>query len=677
MTTIKSSTRRVRGLARHLLRVNTNESVEIGESRGLLPEPLGQMLEDLDGLAVGTNTDLPVIHVSINPSRSLSDVEWANAWAIYEDEFDLTDQPFTTVKHTKYGREHQHRAYGRIREEDGTVVRDNWSWLRNEKVSRTIEFELRERLTIGRHNRAVSARLVREGRADIAVWMKSGGADRSSRPAAKLHHWEQQQAERTKTSPAELRAAIYGAWIGADTPDARRSAFLAANLNLALGDKGTPVVVDRLGGIHPIRRAINAHLKANGLGEPLTARAIRTGLAGLELKPIEAARRTLAAVSVDAATISSSPSSFAVPVTDAVGVPNDQVINAKEKAMYQERCEKALEELDVVNRRYDEAVRRQAAANQLAIARKVEIDQQTALIGELEAALDRSQAEIQRISAQLAEERKLREGTLGTLRKLLDWGRRKFGIELLEDKFERQLDDAIDNFKRARIALKAAATEFAAVPSARTPVSSPAASVKDIGQELADIQSQLDARDRAWNDPNGPVAIAYARLRKHVRDTAHKVFADDPDKFVKMVTVLIDKPETLHPAKYRSLESFEQTFRTTPERFGKLKDRDPHTPAPIDELIHRAREAAKTFQIVRHVAELRLARVKTFDEMPITMRLELIHHDAIADRSMMIEWARCASRIASHDDRLEFLTRARIVIGGSPPIVEQNEVRSR
>lgn len=259
---IKSSARGAGAqLAAHLLRRDQNEIVVVRGGRHLIADDVAATIGDFELMARGAETTKPLYHVMMNPDQRMSVAQWSHAWSRYETEFGLHDQPYIEVEHHKKGRVHRHRVYYRIAD-DGTAIRANWSKIRNEKISRILEFELSHPLTPGAHTRSVCARLRDEGRHDVVNWINAGGARVADRPVASMRHGEQQQQDRTGIDAKAVRAAIYEAWCSTSSGIEFNATLATHGLELARGDKpGVWVAVDVAGGIHALSRAISQHAR--------------------------------------------------------------------------------------------------------------------------------------------------------------------------------------------------------------------------------------------------------------------------------------------------------------------------------------------------------------------------------------------------------------------------------
>lgn len=249
-------------LAAHLINEAENERVSVGASRDLVcGEQVAAALAEMEAISKGSRCEKHLYHVMLNPAQPLSAEQWGRAWQAYEQEFGLEDQPFIEVEHHKQGRTHRHRVYDRITD-DGRAVDLAFNRIRNEKVARILEHEFGHELTVGKHNRAVMARLQAEGRGEVAEWMEQGHAASLPRPVAERDHQAHQIEKRTGHNLDQVKAELSLAWESSDNGASFQLALEEAGYLLARGDKRDFVVLDPAGAVHsPARRIEGAKAK--------------------------------------------------------------------------------------------------------------------------------------------------------------------------------------------------------------------------------------------------------------------------------------------------------------------------------------------------------------------------------------------------------------------------------
>lgn len=275
-------------LARHLLSRKGGQQVRVLGARHLMAADLSGQIRELVAAARHGRTDRPIHHIHIDPPPGFDAETVMKSFVTnYEREFGLREAPRCGVRHEKIGRTHCHLVYSLVRP-DGRVASLSHEYARREKVSRIVEFECGLPWTKGKHNRAVHAALMGEGREDVAAAMEAGGLLSGSRPIADQTPRERAQAERTGIPLAEVRSAAHVAWRTSDSAAAFESALSEHGLRLAAGDRGA-VVIDRSGSTHSLTRILSAAARAEG--GRITAADVRQRLATGPSQPIEEVTR--------------------------------------------------------------------------------------------------------------------------------------------------------------------------------------------------------------------------------------------------------------------------------------------------------------------------------------------------------------------------------------------------
>jgi hypothetical protein len=249
-------------LADHLTNAHDNERVAVLASRDLVRgDDVHRALAEMDAISKGTACTQHLHHAMMNPAQELSEDQWARAWQAYEQEFELEGQPFIEVEHHKEGRTHRHRVYDRITEQL-KAVEFSWSRVRNEKIARVLEHEFGHDMTVGKHNKAVMARLREDGLEQVADWMEKGKAHELARPVAEKDHTDHQIEKRTGLAKAEAEQAIRQAWGQSDSGQSLKTALEQDGLLLARGNRRDFVVVDMAGATHSLGRRVGEKAKA-------------------------------------------------------------------------------------------------------------------------------------------------------------------------------------------------------------------------------------------------------------------------------------------------------------------------------------------------------------------------------------------------------------------------------
>lgn len=237
-----------RQLARHLLRADTNERVEVLE----LQSPTGDLneaLRDWQCLADGTRGTKGLYHANIDPDAryTMTPEQWQRSVDALEKELGLTGQPRAVVMHEKHGREHIHVVWQRTDIDTMTLVPDSFNYLAHERASLALEQEFGHEHVPGKH-----AKRDREKQPEM--------------PRAEFNHAEWQQGERAGLDPRERKDAITNLYAQSDNGAAFKAALEEQGYLLAQGDRRDFVIVARDGAIHSLGRQIDG-IKAKELRE--------------------------------------------------------------------------------------------------------------------------------------------------------------------------------------------------------------------------------------------------------------------------------------------------------------------------------------------------------------------------------------------------------------------------
>lgn len=140
-------------LSAHLQRVDTNERMELLEIKGTVARDLNAALREMEAMASGTRCKNPLYHASINtPIHERLGIDgWERAVDRLEEELGLTGQPRAVVMHEKFGREHVHVVWGRVRADTLVAVADSHNYRKHEIVARELEREFGHERVQGAH----------------------------------------------------------------------------------------------------------------------------------------------------------------------------------------------------------------------------------------------------------------------------------------------------------------------------------------------------------------------------------------------------------------------------------------------------------------------------------------------------------------------------------------------
>jgi hypothetical protein len=232
-------------LSTHLMRIDTNERLEILGTRGTVATDVRGALREMLAVASGTRCKKGLYHASINVrvEERMTQDQWRTAIDRLEERLMLSGHSRVVVLHEKHGREHVHIVWSRIGE-NMRAVPDSFNYRAHEEVAREMEREFGHQYTQGAH-------LEREG---------------VDRPVRTRSHRDQQQESRTGVDGEALIAEITALWKATETGRAFVDALREKGIRPALGDKRVFVIIDRGGGVHALARRIEG-VRTAGLRE--------------------------------------------------------------------------------------------------------------------------------------------------------------------------------------------------------------------------------------------------------------------------------------------------------------------------------------------------------------------------------------------------------------------------
>lgn len=244
--------RDAKNLARHLLRREGNASVEVVRIVGIAAADLAGALAAMRRLAPRGGS-AAFHHISLSPSRTCAtdDLRADADRALREMGADPATHPHALIVHGKTsaaGRApcHAHLVVAHW-SLDGLALKDGWLHLRLERVAREIEHDRGERLTPGRHDRALAKALRAQGRSDVATALEAVSPDGSPRSATTPG--ARQRLRRAGVDDAAARTAVKTAWSEMTSAADFRTALADAGLSVAEGEKAGVWIVTTAEGV--------------------------------------------------------------------------------------------------------------------------------------------------------------------------------------------------------------------------------------------------------------------------------------------------------------------------------------------------------------------------------------------------------------------------------------------
>lgn len=218
-------------LAKHLLKIEDNEHIEIHEIKGFSTENLFKAFQEVEVLSSGTQCKQFLFSVSLNPPQNeTAPIEYfEDAIKQIEKKMSLVDQPRAVVFHEKEGRRHAHCVWSRIDVEEMKAVNLPHYKQKLNDISKQLFLKYDWELPKGYINKQYS---------DPHNFT--------------LQEW--QQAKRAREDVKVLRALFKQAWDRSDNKQAFANAIQEYGFTLARGDKRGFVAVDYKGEVYSLSR---------------------------------------------------------------------------------------------------------------------------------------------------------------------------------------------------------------------------------------------------------------------------------------------------------------------------------------------------------------------------------------------------------------------------------------
>jgi hypothetical protein len=231
--------------ARHLMKAEENERVEIKEMRGLYADDLKEAFREMRLIASGTGCTNYFYHVSLNPreDESLTHEQWEYAVERLEQNLGLEGHARVQVEHEKKGRTHRHIVWSRIDPDTMTATSDSYNYLIHNKTREELEQTFDHQPTPPPHERGT-----------------------------RIRDWEYWRAQESGIGPRDIKAEVTELWKISDSGPAFQAALEEAGYTLCRGDKRDFCIVDQAGDVHSLGRRI----------EGVRAADIRQRMAGID-----------------------------------------------------------------------------------------------------------------------------------------------------------------------------------------------------------------------------------------------------------------------------------------------------------------------------------------------------------------------------------------------------------
>jgi hypothetical protein len=228
--------------AKHLLRADTNERIEIIGFYGLSAETIKDAFGEMRVMAQGGKAKNFFSQYNINPrgDEQLSEAQWDEAHALHRKAHGLDHLAYFRVRHIKrdelgYLRVHEHGIALRVDPDTGKAIPDSLTAQINERTSRDLEI-----------------------RFDLARGHSVLTPDRDNdRPDRRPKKHESFRGDRSGIDPEIVKADARAARQRSDNGQSFRAALQASGAYiLARGDRRDFVIIDRGGDDHSLARRL-------------------------------------------------------------------------------------------------------------------------------------------------------------------------------------------------------------------------------------------------------------------------------------------------------------------------------------------------------------------------------------------------------------------------------------
>ena len=236
-------------LARHLLKTDENEHVEVHELDGFIADDLHGALQEIYAVSRGTRCQQFMFSVSLNPPQNESvPVEYfEKAIKDIEKELNLEGQPRAIVFHEKEGRRHCHAVWSRIDIDRMKAINLPYYKMKLQDISRQFYFHYGWQMPKGLLNKQERNPL----NYSLAQW---------------------QQAKRAGEDPKILQKLFQECWAVSDNKKSFEQALQGYGLYLAKGDRRGFVAIDYRGEVYSLSKwlKVKTKLLKDRLGDPET-----------------------------------------------------------------------------------------------------------------------------------------------------------------------------------------------------------------------------------------------------------------------------------------------------------------------------------------------------------------------------------------------------------------------
>ncbi len=219
--------------AKHLMKAEDNERVEITEMRGLYADNITEAFREMRLVAAGTRAENFFYHASLNPREDehLTPEQWDFAVDRLEHNLGLDGHARFQVEHEKEGRAHRHIVWSRIDPDTMTATSDSNNYLAHDKTREELERAFDHEPT-------------------------PPTPQPSQRKSREFAEWENFRAQDSGIDPKEVKAEVTELWQRSDSGAAFQAALEDKGYILTKGDRRDFCIVDSAGDVHSLGRRI-------------------------------------------------------------------------------------------------------------------------------------------------------------------------------------------------------------------------------------------------------------------------------------------------------------------------------------------------------------------------------------------------------------------------------------
>jgi len=213
---------------------------------------LQETMNDMITARGGSRADSAFLHISLSPSRDMTDDELRKTAEIVMKHFNADEHQAVLVIHEKdrandSGNRHAHLVLGRVGP-DGDVLLSGFDKIKLETAVRIAEFELGEPSVLGRHHKSAIKWLQANGRDDVAQYMIAAHSNNPTKPTSSASPAVRQKIERTTGKDlSAISNDVRSAWEKSDNGQSFAAALTSVGLSVKSGKKDGVFVIENDG----------------------------------------------------------------------------------------------------------------------------------------------------------------------------------------------------------------------------------------------------------------------------------------------------------------------------------------------------------------------------------------------------------------------------------------------